>query len=814
MQPFSHPKVNQVEGAPETLRPQAGHGRMRMGVNPFESRLPRKSLPFFRALRLLCFALFIALASTATFAADESPRQVLDATRQALTDIDDAMKSDNLTDADLARLRAENDPLATRLQAVIVDLAPRLEASRKRLVELTPKSKETAAANDSATDELKAEQAKHDALDADLRSARAMLLQADDNGGRIGAARRDLFARQTFARSNSVLSPLLWSSLWREAPGDLAMIGGVFADWAHDLSQRLSATQAFEFVALMLAMIAISFPVRWIAGRVITRDLSVVKPSRLRRALAAMWTILVLAGLPLAVLGIVSYALDAFDISDPRLQGGVDALFDGLRLVALANAFARGLLVPRQENWRLVHLSNRVIGLLFRFVMTASVIWAVEKLLEPAADAVASLNIAVGARAVGAALIALVAAITLRRIAEPTLTASAARDPWAPARTLAWALTALIFVSSLAGYIAFATFLINQTLFVAALATVLYLADALIQESAEILLRPDAAIGHGLMTMIGLRRDTLEQIVVLVQGFARLAALVAALVLALGPFGLPSQDLVATVRAAYFGFTIGGMTISLSSLLAAAVVFILCVVATRGAQNWLGERYLPRTRLDSGVSNSIRTIFGYVGVVVALLLSGSRLGLDLQKFAIVAGALSVGIGFGLQGIVNNFVSGLILLWERGIRVGDWVVIGSDQGFVRRINARATEIETFDRATLIVPNSTLVTGAVKNWMYADRIARIVISVNIDMDADPEVVRELLIGAAKSQELILSIPAPLVLLSDFGDWALKFQMYCYVDDALMAERVRSEMNFDVLRRIREAGLRTPFPYPTPK
>ncbi len=122
--------------------------------------------------------------------------------------------------------------------------------------------------------------------------------------------------------------------------------------------------------------------------------------------------------------------------------------------------------------------------------------------------------------------------------------------------------------------------------------------------------------------------------------------------------------------------------------------------------------------------------------VVALLLGGARLGLDLQKFAIVAGALSVGIGFGLQSIANNFVSGLILLWERGIRVGDWVVVGTEQGFVRRINARATEIETFDRSTLIVPNSTLVSGTVKNWMYNDRVARIIVPINVDFKTTPK------------------------------------------------------------------------------
>jgi potassium efflux system protein len=285
-------------------------------------------------------------------------------------------------------------------------------------------------------------------------------------------------------------------------------------------------------------------------------------------------------------------------------------------------------------------------------------------------------------------------------------------------------------------------------------------------------------------------------------------------VLALGPLGPPGQSFAATLRAAYFGFTVGGVTISLYSLLAALAVFVGALAATRAAQNWLGDRYLPRTRLDAGVSNSIRTIAGYLGVVLALLAGGARLGLDLQQFAIIAGALSFGIGFGLQGIVNNFVSGLILLWERGIRVGDWVVVGADQGFVRHINARATEIETFDRATLIVPNSTLVTGSVKNWMHNDRIGRIIVAVNVGFDSDPEVARELLIAAAKAREEVLAIPAPVVLFSEFADWALKFQLICFVDDALLAERVRSEVNFDVLRRMREAGLRIPYPFPVAK
>ena len=243
----------------------------------------------------------------------------------------------------------------------------------------------------------------------------------------------------------------------------------------------------------------------------------------------------------------------------------------------------------------------------------------------------------------------------------------------------------------------------------------------------------------------------------------------------------------------------------------ALVAFFLILAATRGAQSWLGERYLPRTKLDAGVKNSIRTIFGYVGVVVALLAGGVRLGLDADRLAWIAGGLSVGIGFGLQSIANNFVSGLILLWEQGVRVGDWVVIGQDQGFVRRINARSTEIETFERATLIVPNLTLVTGSVKNWMHTDRVARLVVNVNAAFESDPEAVRKLLIDAAKAQDAVLSIPAPLALFSEIADWAMKFELICYVEEALMAERVRSELNFDIMARMRAQGLRIPYPFP---
>ena len=215
-------------------------------------------------------------------------------------------------------------------------------------------------------------------------------------------------------------------------------------------------------------------------------------------------------------------------------------------------------------------------------------------------------------------------------------------------------------------------------------------------------------------------------------------------------------------------------------------------------------KFLPQTQLDSGLRNSIKTSFGYAGFLVAVAVALGHLGLTFDQVAIVAGALSVGIGFGLQSIVNNFVSGLILLWERAIRVGDWVVVGDEQGYVKRINVRSTEIETFDRATMIVPNSNLISGVVKNWVSGDKVGRIRVMVPVNLAADPEKVREILIACAKANELVIKIPAPQAIFSGMAETGLKFELICYVGDVETSLRVKSDLHFEIFKRFKEAGI----------
>ena len=209
--------------------------------------------------------------------------------------------------------------------------------------------------------------------------------------------------------------------------------------------------------------------------------------------------------------------------------------------------------------------------------------------------------------------------------------------------------------------------------------------------------------------------------------------------LVLAPWGLQRSDVPIDFGAAFFGFKVGDVTISPFSIFIAIGLFALVFGMFHAVLQWVDSKLFPHLNFDLGLRNSIRTSLGYLGFLVAAGLALGYLGLNFEKLAIVAGALSVGIGFGLQSIVNNFVSGLILLWERAVRVGDWIVVGADQGFVRRINVRSTEIETFDRAQVIIPNSSLVTGVVTNLVRNDRTGRVVIPLTVAASADPENVR---------------------------------------------------------------------------
>ncbi len=273
-------------------------------------------------------------------------------------------------------------------------------------------------------------------------------------------------------------------------------------------------------------------------------------------------------------------------------------------------------------------------------------------------------------------------------------------------------------------------------------------------------------------------------------------------------WGARASDISDVWTAMVAGVTVGGVRLSAGVIVTLAIVFLLGTTLVRLLQTILRGTVLPRTRLDAGGRSAVVAGVGYVGYALAGLAAVSAAGLNLSNLAIVAGALSVGIGFGLQTIVSNFVSGIILLVERPVKEGDWIEVSGFSGYVRGINVRSTEIETFDRASVILPNSDLIAGTVLNRTHRGMAGRLQLPVGVTYDADPKKVEAILLAIADEHPLVLQEPAPRVLFMDLGPDSMNFELRCWLRDVNFSLSVRSDMNFELVAQFDKQGIRARF------
>ena len=260
------------------------------------------------------------------------------------------------------------------------------------------------------------------------------------------------------------------------------------------------------------------------------------------------------------------------------------------------------------------------------------------------------------------------------------------------------------------------------------------------------------------------------------------------------------------------GTTIGSLKLIPLKIIGSILIFVGMIVLIGWMKRWIDRRWLQHIDMERGARDAIVTLFGYVGFVSAVLISLVLAGVDLGGLAIVSAALAVGIGFGVQEIANNFISGLILLFERPIRAGDFVSVGEVEGFVRRIRIRATEVETLDNQNVLVPNSELVSGRVTNWVLRDTHGRLRVNVGVAYGSDVERVRDILESVAREHPDVITdgrAPAPRALFMGFGDSSLDFELRVRIQRIERRFSVQSDLNFAIDREFRDANISIPFP-----
>ncbi len=381
-----------------------------------------------------------------------------------------------------------------------------------------------------------------------------------------------------------------------------------------------------------------------------------------------------------------------------------------------------------------------------------------------------------------------------------------------PIRLTAAAVAVALMLIELSGYGNFSTFLLVGLLGTILLACLLRFVLFFIDEIIGGLFTGKYPWQQRLRRRLGLPSQNNLMGITWIRLSIKLLAWSAAFLLFLQLWGMPDKQLAKLKGALIDGFGIGELVVSPARVLLGVFVFACGWTLVSWMKMRLEKRWLLNASFSLSAKETLVTMTGYCGIAVAVIIGLSVAGFSFSNLAVIAGALSVGIGFGLQNIVNNFVSGLIILFERPVKRGDWISIGNTQGFVQKISVRSTLIQTFDRSDVIVPNSELISNQVTNMTLHDNYGRIIVPIGVAYGSDTELVRTILLEIAAANPEVVndsSAPKPQVLFLAFGDNALQFELRCHLRNIDRRLAVTSEINYGIDRAFRRHNISIPFP-----
>ncbi len=748
-------------------------------------------------------------AAAAPVPAERPPGADLEAIKAEVDDIAHGFADASRSEDDLVALRQRLTPLRDRIRDQVAALEPRLKLVTDRLVQLGTVPSGGAPEDATIAAERSRLAADQSEVDGALKQARLLGARTDELSDGINARRRQLFADRLFAHSANLFDPGFWLGALAAVPAETRTVGAILRSWSVVARATYDPSSVLAAFATLFAIAVVT----WFAVIWIRRLTSGPAPRRFDKALRAL---VILAAHAIAAPGLT--VVSVMVLRDYRLmpQPAADLGFGlaiALAVAGLGRGVAVALFAPGQSARRLFPWADQVAeSYAAHLSWGAGVLGAALFINALHRSSGAPLAPVIATWALFAASFLVIVLHLLWRSAKSSFRAAEAGAantslPWL--RIVLWPIAATVAVALAGGYVGFAAFLSVRLLAVLAISGALAIALVFVDSMTTEVLASDTPRGRRIAALLGVSPNALDLITALVSALVRLILIIIAVLLLVGYSGLFADDIFNVFQISRWDVAVGDLNIAPANMLAALAILLIGLLAVRSAQRWLETQFLPRTRLDAGLQNSIAALTGYSALVAVLALALGALGIDLQKIALIAGALSVGIGFGLQSVVSNFVCGLILLAERPIRVGDWVVVKNEEGWVRRISVRATEIETFDRASVIIPNQDFITGVVKNWTHGNTMGRVLIKVKVSFDSDAEKVRDLLLSCGADHPQVLRAPAPSAFLTGIGDIGLDFELRCLIANVEQAMSVGTELRIDVLRRFGLAGIKIPFP-----
>lgn len=743
-------------------------------------------------------------ANSAAAAAALAPEPTVAELREQLSKITASPDSD----ADVRKLVAQINEIGTQADKFVAARTGELADLNARLGELGNPPAAGATEDPDITRQRARLTKERNALDADIRLARLLAIDVRQRSAELLTQRRALFEAQITERAPSPLGGEFWRDLREAWPSDLERLSAL-ASGLQDglaLAMQRDGVRTAVLGALVLAVL-LAILGNWVAEHLLTRIAARLLPAgRLRRsllviAIVASHVLLV----AIAAHGFV-WVLEEYATWEPQARKAVRSMAQALVFMAFVIGLGRALLATSRPTWRLPPIpdamATRLAALPWLVALVAALAWTpaeINQLVNASFAAVVATHVLTAL-----VLTALVGAVIYR------LKALRADAPEAglPERPM-WVgllvacigvLIVTIWVLVAVGYVALGSFLASQLTWSGIVAAAFYVLFKFADDVFMAGVSSRSTFGQRLQKSFGLAPQTLDQTATVLSGLSRVALFFYMLIALAAPLGTGPGEVFQRSGKFGTGVKVGEFQLVPGAIFSAIAVALVGFIVLRVFKRWLARSYLPSTQFEPGMQSSITTLLGYVGGILVVAFSLSALGIGIERIAWVASALSVGIGFGLQAIVQNFISGLILLAEQPVKVGDWVVLGTTEGDVRRINVRATEIQLGDRSTVIVPNSEFITKTVRNMTLANAEGRVLIRLPMPLTTNAHRVRDLILEACRAHEGVLETPAPSLTLEGIEGGLLIFQAIAYVPSPRLAGSVRSDLLFTILESLR--------------